>query len=364
MTKQQKTLLIVAALVIVATISAFGLASWRNRSENSRENLLALLPTDANAVVYVDAASLRQSSFLNALTSLAPQTARDPQYAKFVQDTGFDYERDLDRLAAAIDTRGTARRYFIIADGRFDAGKIIAYALRTGRKENHAGRDVYHVLASADVSETSFVFLDDHRIALANNANVGEELYAAEKAKDRAGWTERFDRLGGSPIFALIRQNAATGEALVEQAPGGFRSPQLATLLNRLDWISLAARPAGTHLRVVAEGEGATDDTTRQLSEFLSGALLLAQAGLSDPKLRAQMPDSSRSAILDLLKSADVSRVDRGTSKSVRVVFEVTPELLALAASTPVGRTSSAPETSAETTKQKASSSRQKAAHQ
>src|SRR5262249_579836 len=155
--------------------------------------LLALLPTDGNVVTYIDVASLRESSILSTLKTLAPQSAKDPQYAQFVQDTGFDYERDLDQLAPPLDTPGNPRHFFVCADGRCDEKKIIAYALRTGRRETHAGRDVYHVPASADSGELSFAFLNTHRIALANGANVGEELYGAEKSHDHSMWTARFD---------------------------------------------------------------------------------------------------------------------------------------------------------------------------
>jgi hypothetical protein len=35
-----------------------------------------------------------------------------------------------------------------------------------------------------------------------------------------------------------------------------------------------------------------------------------------------------RDAYLELLKSSEVESLDRGTSKSVRVIFDVTPEIL------------------------------------
>jgi hypothetical protein len=35
-----------------------------------------------------------------------------------------------------------------------------------------------------------------------------------------------------------------------------------------------------------------------------------------------------REAYLELLKTADVSKLDRGNTKSVRLIFEITPNLL------------------------------------
>jgi len=63
----------------------------------------------------------------------------------------------------------------------------------------------------------------------------------------------------------------------------------------------------------------------------LNGVLVLAQAGLSGPKTRQQLDPRIRDAYLELIKGADVSRLDRGETKSVRVVFDITPKLLAAA---------------------------------
>jgi hypothetical protein len=137
---------------------------------------------------------------------------------------------------------------------------------------------------------------------------------------------ERFERLAGSPMFALFRQDAAIGAILNTQAPGGFRSPQLAQLLNQLLWISIAGKPEGNGFRVAAEGECPNELTMRQLADFLSGIALMAQGGLNDPKLRQQMDPSEREAYLQLLNSVEVTKLDRGTSKSVRMAMMITPD--------------------------------------
>ena len=77
----------------------------------------------------------------------------------------------------------------------------------------------------------------------------------------------------------------------------------------------------------------------RQLSDILSGILLLAQGGLNGADTRSKLDPQLREGYLELLQSAEVQKVDRGSSKSVRVVFDVTPKLLqaARAAGPPVG---------------------------
>jgi hypothetical protein len=92
----------------------------------------------------------------------------------------------------------------------------------------------------------------------------------------------------------------------------------------------VGAKPEGDQLRVVADGETSNETLVRQLSDMLSGLLILAQAGLDDPKSRKQLDPKLREAYGGLLKSAEVQKLDRGTSKSVRLIFEITPQLLEL----------------------------------
>jgi hypothetical protein len=112
------------------------------------------------------------------------------------------------------------------------------------------------------------------------------------------------------------------------QAPGGLRSPQLATLLSQLQWISIAGKPDGNLLRVVIDAQSDSEQATRQLNEMLNGVVLLAQGGLNDPKTRKQIAPETRDNYLQLLRSVDIKQIDRGGSKSVRIVFDITPQML------------------------------------
>jgi hypothetical protein len=60
----------------------------------------------------------------------------------------------------------------------------------------------------------------------------------------------------------------------------------------------------------------------------IKGLLMLAQAGLNDPKLRQQLQPDVREAYVELLKSADISQIDRGDTKSVRLMFDLMPKFL------------------------------------
>jgi hypothetical protein len=163
-------------------------------------------------------------------------------------------------------------------------------------------------------------------VAICNDASCFFE--ASGKSTNSAEWHEHFLRMAGTPLFAVMRQDSQLLTELSQRTPGGYRSPQLATLLGQLQWISVGAKPDGDQLRVVADGETSNDMVVRQLNDMFSGLLILAQAGLDDPKSRKQLDPKLRDAYAGLLKSAEVQKLDRGTSKSVRLIFEITPALL------------------------------------
>lgn len=319
-----------AVILLVAVFLAgsyFAYAHWIAAKESPRESLLRSLPTGASAVIYVDVAELRQGGVLSSIGDLSAKALADTDYRQFVSETGFNYEKDLDRLGIAVENNGGGRRFFVLADGNFDRKKIETFLRKNGTTENRNGTEIFHVVTSEPGRTVAAAFLSGKRIALFDGADFNAELETANRTAGRSEWVERFARLAGSPVFALMRQDGAVSALLNNQAPGGIRSPQLGTLLDQLLWISIAGRPDGRQLRVILEGECPNEATMRQLSEFLNGIVLMANAGLNDPKLRQQMNSAEREAYQQLLNSAEVMKLDRGKSKAVRLTFVVTPEI-------------------------------------
>jgi hypothetical protein len=305
-------------------------AYWRQHDAGSgtRDALLLATPPDASAVLFADLAELRRAPFATEFYNWIPKSQADAEYAQFLRETGFDYERDLDRVAIAIIKDEKESKLFAVAEGRFDRKKIEAYASRSGTRETRGSREILTVPLSDRSRKISFTFLSKEKVALTDAGDLTPFLAPLPNGTDAREWRERFTREAGSPVFAVIRQGAAAGSALAARTPGGFQSPQLSGLLDQLQWITLAAKPQDNALRIVAEGECTSEQTTRQLADLLNGVLVLAQAGLSGPKTRQQLDPRIRDAYLELIKGADVSRFDRGETKSVRLVFDVTPKLL------------------------------------
>ncbi|HEY1424439.1 MAG TPA: hypothetical protein VGF20_13360 [Candidatus Acidoferrum sp.] len=318
-----------AFLLVAALLIAW--RSWPAAQSSSRQQLLQLVPTDSTAVIFLDLDEFRSSPFLAKLYSWAPRPAEDSEYAQFVHDSGFSYERDLNKAVVAISHHGASTNLLAIADGKFDRKKIETFLSRSGTSALLGKLRVFVLSGGSLDKPVSLAFLSDQRIAITDSQNLAEVLSASASQSGHAEWNSRFERLAGTPLFAVIRQDPAMRDALNTAAPGGFRSPQLSALLDQLQWISIAGKPDGDQLRVVSEGECLSDVTTGQLREFLQGIQLLAQNGLNDPKLRQQMNPDERATYLDILKSADVQKIDRGEWKTVRVVLSITPKFLDLA---------------------------------
>src|SRR5260370_15459100 len=243
-----------AIVVVVVAAVVFGYRKWGVRNGSAREEALALMPTDAIAILFADFDELRQAPFVAKLYAWAPKPQADADYAQFVKETGFDFERDLERIAIAVEKRGQDYTLFAIFDGKFDRQKISAYASKDGSIVRAGGREIFSVPVSGAARKISFAFLKNGQIALASDSNLAVFLDAKKRPEEGAEWRVRFERLAGSPVFAVIRQDAALGAALAAQAPGGLRSPQLSTLLDQLQWLTLAGKPENDRLRIVVEG--------------------------------------------------------------------------------------------------------------
>ena len=322
----RKKLLLGIPILAAAIVVWFSFHAPGNDPESRREELLARLPGDASSVVYLDLQDLRASAFFAKLLAWAPHPPADEEYAKFAQATGFDYERDLDRVAIAFSGTPQTPKTMAVAEGRFDQKKIEDYSAHFAALKTATGKTIYAVALNNPARTAYFTFLRSNQVAICNDASCF--FQPPGKTSRAEEWREHFLRMAGTPVFGLMRQDSALLSELSQGGPGGWRSPQLATLLGQLQWVSIGAKPDGEQLRVVAEGESTNETTIRELNDMLGGLLILAQAGLDDPKATRQLDPKLREAYQTVLKTSEVQKQDRGTTKSVRLILEITPELL------------------------------------
>src|SRR5437016_7905537 len=173
----------ISLAIFAAIILAAALFVARNLSSGSatiaRGQLLQLAPLESSAVIFFDLDQIRETPFLTKLYSWAPHPAEDSEYAQFVRDTGFSYERDLHRAVIAISNRGANTSMVAIADGNFDRKKMEAFLNRNGKSSQQNKWKVFTLNATANDKPISLAFLSDHRVAIADSDNLSGVLSAA-----------------------------------------------------------------------------------------------------------------------------------------------------------------------------------------
>src|SRR5450755_1819269 len=144
----RRTFPIALAVVMVAAAVTFAVQLRKNAPPEPAR----LLP-GADGFVYADFSWARKA---NGGKLLFP-VAHDPEYERFIQETGFDFERDLDAVAFAIHypqnwagggTGGGAPepRFSEVFVGSFDGGKCLAYLKRTAQSvENYNSVDIFTI---------------------------------------------------------------------------------------------------------------------------------------------------------------------------------------------------------------------------
>jgi hypothetical protein len=318
MQRSRKTLFVTAGVAAVAIGAALLLHGSFRRGATAHASpapdLLSALPAGAPTLVYLDLAAVRASSFYQHRPDRGPIVVPDADYANFMRSTGFDFEKDLDRVVIASWPSAGDKEPgpdVVIADGRFDREKIRGYALRTGKLDRQQGHDVFLFSTSGRPNWNSVTFLDDRRIALVRGASIAP-LFSGNGANSVGDPArERAARLDGAAAFAILPMPPLPAHF----APGGVQSDQLASLARSVQWITLAARP---------EGDSSTD--ARQLQSMLELLRMFGRAGLENPKTRQSMDAATLAMVQNLLKTAEITQA----AERVRILVEVTPNMLKL----------------------------------
>ena len=142
MRTRRKQLWVAFAVVLVI---AGGIVTAILLRKRAAPDAVRLLP-DSDAVFYVNLEPIR------LLTDLGkrPLKDRDPQYEEFVNQTGFEFERDLDKAAFAIHYGVTSKgrsgetRYSEIFQGHFDSGRVGQYLRKLANKvESYRDLEIY-----------------------------------------------------------------------------------------------------------------------------------------------------------------------------------------------------------------------------
>jgi hypothetical protein len=342
-----RAVIVLAALLVLILAAVVGFYYWQHRPlppivspvagvavSGPEPGILAELPSGAPVIGYVDVSALRklQNSPLAAVLGLAsPGPQADREYAAFVRDTGFDYQRDLDHAGVTMWPAGFGTpnnvlgddRVVSIADGRFDQQKIRAYALRTGKAATSGTHEVLEVPGNPPVSVE---FLSSTRIALASGKNASALLAGIDtsgSAPRDPVLQSRIERVAGAPIFAVARTS---------QLPASFyanfhNAPQLEGLIRSIQALTLAGQPDGDNLKINVDAESDSMKNAMQISFLLETGRMAGSMALSTPDAKRQMTREQLDFLNALLSDAKITHRD----KLVRLNLNITREMLTTA---------------------------------
>ncbi len=240
--------------------------------------------------------------------------SHDAEYERFIQETGFDYERDLDAVAFAVHypekwpgggTGGTAPepRFSEVFIGHFDTTRCLEYLRRTAKSvENYGSVDIFTIPISGRTV----------RIAM-----LGVDIVAASNHDDPAvirGMVDRSRRLaspfGGpsllrryyrrvqlaSPVWLVARVEPTAPE--FEGWSSVFAKPADLVMSASYNPLHLPLRSGVLHVR--AEAWAASDDDARKITDKLN--VFLAMFHSAETSVGSPGTDADVKQVFDSLQ--------------------------------------------------------------
>jgi hypothetical protein len=330
MQRRTKFTLLVVALVLLSIV-LFAYLLQKAPPEAAR-----LLP-ESDCILYFNLRPLRAYSHFDRQ---APP--HDPSYQKFIDATGFDFERDLDEAAFALypmpDPLGPNGpvAFSEVFIGRFNGERVNRYlaSISTGREE-YAGHTIYEIPSEGRTVRVSLLGFD---IAAVSNNPTPEQIHSIldryrTAALPFSGSSLLSDHYADVPLLSL-----AWGIGKIDfPLPGdgirimGFRVPLDlgATLIASLRWTG------ALHLRLeeIATSEMAAGAS----SEAFKGFIAMARAAEN------YLPDTMTDA--DVRSLLDSTRIQQHKERAV--VTATVPTALLKRMFTASGSLRSLPETGA-----------------
>lgn len=295
-------------LAVAVLIAAAAVAVAVQLRKHAPPEAARLLP-GADAFFYADFSWLRKVS-----SAQLPGITRDPDFERFIQETGFEFERDLDSVAFAIHypanwpgagTGGAAPepRFSEIFVGRFNGQRLSAYLKRTARSvENYESVDIYTIPIEGRTFRVAILSVDS--VAASNH----------DDPKVIQGMVDRSRRLaspfGGpallrryykrvqlaSPVWVVAHVEPSTPEFADWSAV--FAQPADLVISASYNPLHLPLRTGALHLR--AEAWTASSDVAREATEKITS--FLANFRTAEVSVESPATDADLKAVFDSIE--------------------------------------------------------------
>ena len=260
-----------------------------------------LLP-ESDAVLYINLEPIRLFTDIGK----KPPKERDPQYEDFVRQTGFEFERDLDKVAFAIHYGTSSKgqpaenRYSEILQGRFDNARVSDYLHKlAARVERYQDYDIYIIPVEGRTVRVALLGID---IAAVSNT---------ESADTIQGMIDRYKQaalpFAGPPLVSDYYRRVPLGSVVwtIARPPASSPVQDRGELLVPGGWSGLL--PADSV--VIA--------SARPLNDIRLRADVITHS-----EAEAQRFTESVNAYLTLFKSLEISIDTGGADKDVKAAFE------------------------------------------
>jgi hypothetical protein len=287
-------LLIVAAVALIVTLR-----------KHAPPEAARLLP-GADGFLYINLEWIRRFNATNQL----PPVSRDPEYQKFVEETGFQFERDLDQAAFAVHypeswgggTAGSATepRFSEVFVGKIDSTRLTTYLKKLSSSvDDYRGFQIYNI--PVEGRTVRVVILSYDSVAVSNHPDPEVIRGVLDRSRKLASpfggpWLlRRFYRKVplASLSFAILRVKPEMNSF------GGLES-----------WSLLFPKPAVTVI------------SARYLPAFQTLALHLRAEAFTESDTDAHAITEKTSTFLSLLHATEVSVGTHGTDPDVKGFFE------------------------------------------
>ena len=293
---RRRLLIPLTVLLIVAAVALIVVLRMHAPPEAAR-----LLP-GADGFLYINLKWIRT---FNA-TGQLPPVSREPEYQKFVEETGFQFERDLDQAAFAVHypqswgngIAGSASepRFSEVFVGKIDSGRLTAYLRKLSSSiDDYRGFEIYNI--PLEGRTVRVVILSYDSVAVSNHPNPDVIRGMLDRSRKLASpfggpWLLR-KFYGKVPLaslcFAILRvQPAAMGSL------GGLGS-----------WGLLFPKPA---VAVIS-------------ARYLRALHLRAEA-FTDSEKDAKAITEKTAAFLSIFHAAESSVGTQGTDADVKTFFD------------------------------------------
>jgi hypothetical protein len=273
----KRTLPILLAVLVIAAAVVLAVQLRKHAPPEAAR----LLPS-ADAFVYAD------FSWLHKVTSAPlPVVSRDPEYEQFVQQTGFEFERDLESVAVAIHypeewpgggTAGAAPelRFSEVFVGKFHGQRLADYLRQTASSvENYKSVDIYTIPLQGRKFRIAILSVDS--IAASNNDDPGVIRGMVDRSRRLAS------PFGGpallrhyykhipwaSPVWAVTRVEPSA--PAFEGWSAVFSKPADLVISASYNPLHLPLHTGTLHLRV--EAWAGSDELAREITDKTSAFL-------------------------------------------------------------------------------------------